>query len=35
MLSLIDQSAFKLRLDRIIDDERKAQQDDSSPVGGA
>ena len=34
MLSLIDQSAFKLRLDRIIDDERKAQQDDSSPVGG-
>ena len=34
MLSLVDQSAFKLRLDRIIDDERTAQQDSHSPLGG-
>ena len=34
MLGLIDQSALKLRLDRIIDSERRAQQDSHSPVGG-
>ena len=34
MFTLVDQSAFKLRLDRIIDDERTAEQDSQSPRGG-
>ena len=34
MLTLVDQSAFKLRLDRIVEDERRADQDSHSPRGG-
>ena len=34
MLSVIGQHTFKLRLDRIVEQERRAQQDSHSPLGG-
>jgi hypothetical protein len=34
MPSVIGQHAFKLRLDRIVEQERRTQQDTHSPLGG-
>jgi len=34
MLSVIGQHTFKLRLDRIVEQERRTQQDAHSPLGG-